>query len=1085
MLRSLDQGTAARQERHFLRSVVASKPVLQVGEPVRVLAKLRRDATDELVARIGGAVGFERYVSFASPGLHRIPITVGHADGRIDRTEIEFDVVPPIGQHPYPVLEIRQEPTNPFLLLVSLKNAAAVHREGVKFEWQIDGYGSLAIARPFFVIDCERMLNPTDLVVPFDVHFTVIYPDGERRTARESFRVWNDYAWSKTRGVLKPRLIYDFRARGVRKDLTASCVMVNDDDEYVEITGRQIEILYDDPDRIFVPGPLERMGDVIEPWSQREFNCSIPRHQLPSDALGYAFHFHGRTRSGLKVEASAYFEYYVYKTKLWSDITSLDAIDLLREVKAAFAESAACAKPPIPRVRAVAPSSPRGRAMAAASIASAGDISVSGSVVSAFPTGQQVSQAQLSVTAVRNYVDAMRPIWTPAELERKVRGLDAITGGHELFEGDGDAFFLGKQCLLDEEPPSGDLFCKGTGRRGQVYVPARIMNGKKGDVVLLPGGPLGFIGGLLQKLTPPQNFSHCGIMSGNFYKVRHATASEDWLNDELLGRTFLSDDVGTEGFRPDSIKYIWPGTIDQTVEQAFAGSYFKYTSADGKRQKLYKIQAFGADPSFFLDHGRHVVFPQILKPDPLLEGDPAFAHLRPTLAEVAEKAKAIRGHYRFFCYSNGAISLQDDTAHRAPDRGSEWWASSTRPMVCSTLILAAINDIQDKKIRVEGKGTFVEEADLEKTAVPGAEAPDKDALVDPLTRDGLYFYTAQERKDAAEFLYDQVYNKAYEKAGAGGAFIADAPDDVANQVANTFAFDYSDREFDDEDSKDSEKWKEPGDGRSVSPDDMLTFWDRPTTALDGIHGLYGTSQRMVFRDGLLEEREIGTWVVREKIGTLKVTVMYNGKVIPGADVKVGGHVVVTSPQGVATVDLPEGSFAVEVGVMMNGLFFEGKGSAQVKDRTTTEVMIALKDPPEFNRLVVIGGHVRIKDEENFGSDEFFDGGFTPSPTPVRLGPLQRQKETSYVKKFGGEIRVEARYDLTWNADLSITVDCNVKLYEGTSEDTGDLDGERGDTVIVFKDQENVPLNIDVRNDDEDDDDYVHVNALISNFVDLS
>ena len=51
-------------------------------------------------------------------------------------------------------------------------------------------------------------------------------------------------------------------------------------------------------------------------------------------------------------------------------------------------------------------------------------------------------------------------------------------------------------------------------------------------------------------------------------------------------------------------------------------------------------------------------------------------------------------------------------------------------------------------------------------------------------------------------------------------------------MTNAFAFDYTNREFDDEDANDSEKWREPGSGRSVSPDDMFLFWDRPTTAGD-------------------------------------------------------------------------------------------------------------------------------------------------------------------------------------------------------------------------------------------------------------
>lgn len=1080
----------ARPRRHFLRSVVAAKAVLQTGEPVRVRAKLRRDAPNDLLTRIGGAEGTERYVSFATPGTHRVAITVHHRDGRIDRTEIEFEVTPNIDPYPYPILQIRQEPTNPFLLLVSLKNAEEVYRDRVTFEWRVDSYGAFSTTRPFLVIDCERFINPTDELIPFDLHFTVYYPGRIQRTASESFRVWNDYAWSKARGVLKPRLLYDHRARGHRRELSAHCVMVNDDDEYIEITGRQIEILYDDADLVFVPGPLERLGYVVEPRSRLDLDCSIPRLSLPNNAFGYAVHFHGRTRSGLKVEASAYFEHYFYRTKQWSDVTSLDALDLLRNVRAAFTEGVSCAKPAIPLLKDAVPAatSIQGREAAAAFAAPASFMSstpAGGPLVSPFPTGEQDVQSQISITAVRNYVEAMRHVWTKSELEKNMRGLNAIIGGHKFLDRDGDSFFLGQQCLLDEDPPSDDLFCKGTGRRGKVFVPARILNGKKGDVILLPGGPLGFIGGLLQHLTPAQQFSHCGIMSGNFYKLRHATASEDWLYDNLVGRTFLSpDDVGTDGFSPESIKYIWPGTVDQTVDEAFHGSFFKYTSADGRKEKVYPIHAFSQEPSFFLNT-RQVVFPQVLKPDPLLEGDAAFTHLRPTLAEVAERAKAIRGHYRFFCYSNGAISIWDDTAHRAPDRGASWWASGTRPMVCSTLVHAAIQDVQDKKIRMEGRGAFVEPSDLEKSAPPNTKAPDKDALIDPLTRDGLYLYTEEERREAAKFVYKHVYDKAYEKAGALGMFVADVPDDCANQVTNTFAFDYADREFDDEDSKDSDKWKNPGIGRSVSPDDMKVFWDGPTAATDRIHGLYGTTQRMVFRDGLVEEREIGTWAVREKLGKLRVTVLRGETPVAGADVKAGGQVLVTNAQGFVVLELPEGSYEVEAGVMIDNLFFEGKGPAQVKDRDTVEISVHLNDPPEFKRIVVIGGHVRIKDEETIGKDEFFDSAFSPTPGSIRLDPGHRHETATYVKKFGGEIRVEATYDLTWNENLSVTVVCRVKLYEGTSEDTSDLDGEGGDIKVVFKDEQNVSLNVRVSNTDEDDDDYVQLDALISNFVDLS
>lgn len=223
-------------------------------------------------------------------------------------------------------------------------------------------------------------------------------------------------------------------------------------------------------------------------------------------------------------------------------------------------------------------------------------------------------------------------------------------------------------------------------------------------------------------------------------------------------------------------------------------------------------------------------------------------------------------------------------------------------------------------------------------------------------------------------------------------------------------------------------------------------------------------------------------MVREKIGKLTVTVSHQGKPIAGSDVKVGGQVVVTNGSGVAVVDLPEGAYTVEAGVLMNGLFFEGRESAQVTDRGNTHLTVPLNDPPEFNRIIVIGGNIHIKDEEDIGKDEFLHGTF--GVTPVRLGPLNRRQSAPYVRKWGGEIRVEVSFDLTWNADLSVTVVSRVKLFEGTCEDTDDLDGEGGDIVTVGKDAANVPMHVYVRNDDEDDDDHVILDVLISNFVDL-
>jgi hypothetical protein len=71
-----DPQAPPRKGRHFLRAAVAPKTTIQVGEPVRVQAKLRTCTPDEVTAQIAGAIGVDRYVSFDSPGSHTVPLVI-------------------------------------------------------------------------------------------------------------------------------------------------------------------------------------------------------------------------------------------------------------------------------------------------------------------------------------------------------------------------------------------------------------------------------------------------------------------------------------------------------------------------------------------------------------------------------------------------------------------------------------------------------------------------------------------------------------------------------------------------------------------------------------------------------------------------------------------------------------------------------------------------------------------------------------------------------------------------------------------------------------------------------------------------
>ncbi len=81
---------------------------------------------------------------------------------------------------------------------------------------------------------------------------------------------------------------------------------------------------------------------------------------------------------------------------------------------------------------------------------------------------------------------------------------------------------------------------------------------------------------------------------------------------------------------------------------------------------------------------------------------------------------------------------------------------------------------------------------------------------------------------------------------------------------------------------------------------------------------------------------------------------------------------------------------------------------------------------------------RIMDYENFGPNTICNRGLTLNPSTVTSGTDKRIRAWA---KCGGEIRVEVHYRLSIDPNGVIRVtEGKVELYEGTSEDTTDLDG---------------------------------------------
>ncbi|WP_242310503.1 hypothetical protein [Bacillus cereus group sp. BfR-BA-01524] len=142
-------------------------------------------------------------------------------------------------------------------------------------------------------------------------------------------------------------------------------------------------------------------------------------------------------------------------------------------------------------------------------------------------------------------------------------------------------------------------------------------------------------------------------------------------------------------------------------------------------------------------------------------------------------------------------------------------------------------------------------------------------------------------------------------------------------------------------------------------------------------------------------------------------------------------------------------------------------------------------PPENFRKIEIIGHMHILDDEGWPETDHSTNrtnGVPGSPVIFNLEPFNTHAKLEWVEKYGGEIRVEAHFDFDLRMDLSIGVSHDVKLFEGRSEDTGDLDGtnKSATPIIVPKDKIDQRIEVTVKNEDEDDDDKAIIVLLVSN-----
>jgi hypothetical protein len=97
----------------------------------------------------------------------------------------------------------------------------------------------------------------------------------------------------------------------------------------------------------------------------------------------------------------------------------------------------------------------------------------------------------------------------------------------------------------------------------------------------------------------------------------------------------------------------------------------------------------------------------------------------------------------------------------------------------------------------------------------------------------------------------------------------------------------------------------------------------------------------------------------------------------------------------------------------------------------TGLVLAMISGANARTRIRMAGRMEITNEEIFGGDEHATRR-KDFPTIYLEYPQSRKTEVSWIERMGGEIRIEVFFTFTMNADESIIVTHNMKLFEGTS-----------------------------------------------------
>lgn len=910
------------------------------------------------------------------------------------------------------------------------------------FYWDF-GDGTTLSTHQFLVEhDFEAALNPDAEHHLFHIKVRIEETGQPTVVVARTLYVHNAYALCKKLGTLVPRSHSTTFATQAFGGWEAAVTIDNVEPFPLVLTSRVVHPMLSEGDDLSIPGSEEILTTpvAIPPKGSVVVPVTVPMGVVPKDAIGFATTFCGTTHDGTPIRVEAHFDI-AAKDRAPSGfkIGNISAGHLAGLRKAIDLWNNPVPQPdPAPiRPHTSGPATLRATLfnnmsgltlrrsaqtvagtlpMATRTIAQASVLDVS--MRDKAPSNLGLLTQIVAPTEAGALINSSNPEFSTIIAHLAQSGLMA----HSFSIQTALPPVEGAECDPDNVPndiaddPDTDWVCQATAETRTIPTPGRFLNARKGDIVLSPGGP-SLIGQLLLQVNPPQRYMHCGIMTRNYDQITHSTASENRILDYPVGSApdpawldpFKTKAAPTDGHRPDVVKYCWPGVVTQNVQQALFGEEM---ADPEKPDKKYPISGFSReDVGMEISGNWEIIHPLVIKPDPLQEGK--NPDIRKKLHDVATDALSQTGksHYRFYCYSNAAIA-DDPSKFGAADAG---WAAGTWPSVCSSFIW---HMLKKHGVHLEGDNEFVTSSDLEEIdRAAGAQ-------VDVNTKDGLYLYSAEERRVAANYLYhtlvSKVEKKLKEDAGllAGSVdFFSDVKDDVANQIVNTFASDWSDKA-----AKDSDAWKNTSAANAVSPDNIL-LWDSPQ-----LKGVYGFATPLIYREPRIETVTVSRWHKVQIKGVVFGTVRYNGQPKAGAMVQLyDGKTAFADEQGNYRLEhVPVGSYEAKASSDFGGVYLSANQPFTLNS-PNMQVDIDLKPPSDLFRRLRIEATLYIFDNHLIGANS--------SNTEKRyaefyLGPFGTHGETNFqVSTDEGDNISQLGVVADWNVDKSLTIHCQHAMYD--------------------------------------------------------